>query len=201
MTDESNQFERELTRIVEVIQRARTEKAHPIVVAVDGGSGSGKSSLAARIAEAMEVALIPLDDFFAAGIPDHRWDEFTVPEQLERVFEWERVRRQALEPLLRGEPARWHAFDFIAGMRPDGTYGMEEEAKTRQPADVILLEGAYSTSDKLVELVDLTILVDVPAAVRFERTFDRDQAAFSETWHARWDPLEAYYFGEKRPAA
>jgi len=39
----------------------------------------------------MKSALIPLDDFFSADIPDSR-DQFTVEQKLRNVFDWKRLR-------------------------------------------------------------------------------------------------------------
>jgi uridine kinase len=174
-------------------------------VALDGGSGAGKSTIATQVASALgrspgyDVALIPLDDFYAADIPDAAWDSFSVAERLAQVFDWARLRTQVLAPLLAAERATWHAFDFAAGPRPDGTYGLEATPKVREPAAVILIEGAYSAGPALVDLVDLTVLVDVPVAVRHARLAAREEPGFLAAWHARWDAVEAYYFSTVRP--
>jgi para-aminobenzoate synthetase len=185
--------------IIAAIRQRLSRQKSPLVVAVDGGSGSGKSTLASIIAEELDAALIPLDDFFAADVPGSQWDQITVEEQLRRVFQWDRLREQAIAPLLQGKPARWHAFDFESGLRPDGTYGMQADAKERQPANVILIDGAYSASPIIADLVDLAILVDVPVEERHARLKAREEAAFLEKWHQRWDPLEAYYYTHVRP--
>ncbi len=185
--------------MIGAISRLLSKEGPPVVVALDGGSGAGKSTLAAAVEGAFDTALIPLDDFFAAGIPDARWDTFTPKEKLQRVFDWDRLRREVLEPLLEGQPACWHAFDFESGLRPDGTYGMQKTPKIRQPADVILIDGAYSAGPKLADLVDLAILVDVPLAIRHRRLEAREDPDFLEAWHARWDDVEAYYFTHMRP--
>ena len=181
------------------IERLLSNHNRPVVVALDGGSGAGKSTLAAWIAERFDVALIPLDDFFAAHIPDRQWDCFTVAQKLARVFDWQRVRREVLAPLRAGRPARWHAFDFAAGLRADGTYGMLEEVIERAPAGLILLEGAYAAGPPLVDLIDLSILVDVPCAERHARLRAREDPGFLAAWHRRWDPVERYYFTRVRP--
>ena len=188
-----------LKTIRKQIRSLLTEKERPILVALDGGSGAGKSTVAARIEKELDAAVIPLDDFFSANIPDGKWDEFTVEEKLKHVFDWRRVREQVLMPLLEGKPARWHAFDFQSGLRADGTYGMEEEAKQRMPASVILIEGAYSSSPVLADLVDMAILVDVPIEERYSRLAARENPAFLHNWHNRWDEVEAFYFEKIRP--
>src|SRR5262245_49848345 len=157
MNDLENNLSTTIEQIKVRIQELHKQKQAPVVVSMDGGSGAGKSTLAVILAREVNATLIPSDDFFAANIPDHKWDEFTVEEKLNYVLDWQRIRAEVLEPLLKRQSAIWHAFDFQAGLREDSTYGMEAEPKERQPADVILLEGAYSASPYPAELMNLTI--------------------------------------------
>ena len=166
----------------------------PIIIALDGGSGSGKSTLASMIADEIGAVVIPLDDFFAGSIPSSAWYEFSAEEKLFRVFEWERLRENVLFPLKNGLPAKWFAFDFESGLRPDGTYGLEHEPKMPMPADVILLEGAYSSSPELSDLVDYSVLLNVPVDVRHARLANRQDEEFSRGWHQLWDEVEELYF-------
>lgn len=188
-------------KVIAEIKRVLVHRQVPIVVALDGGSGSGKSTLASMIADELGATLIPLDDFFSAQITDREWDLFTVEERLKFVFDWNRVREQAIVPLLEGRVARWHAFDFESGLRADGTYGMREDASEREPADVILVEGAYSAGPELADLVDLAVLVDVPVEERHTRLQARESSGFMDKWHQRWDAVERYYFTQVRPAS
>lgn len=185
--------------IVKKIRRRLAEKGRPIVVALDGGSGAGKSTLASMIEQDTDTALIPLDDFFAANIPENKWDEFTVEEKLMFVFDWHRLRSDAIGPLLNAKPARWYAFDFQSGLRADGTYGMESKPKERSPAPVILIDGAYSSSSPLAGVVDMAILIDVPVEERHARLVAREDPDFLKIWHQRWDEVEAHYFEQVRP--
>jgi uridine kinase len=181
------------------IHRRIQHRRAPLLVALDGGSGAGKSTLAARLEQEIAAVVVPLDDFFAAHIPDWEWDMRSVAERARDVFDWRRVRTGALEPLHAGRPAIWHPFDFAAGLRPDGTYAMSEQAVERHPAPVIILEGAYSASPALADLVNLAVLVDVPSAERHKRLAKREDQGFLQRWHARWDDVETYYFTEVRP--
>jgi uridine kinase len=187
--------------IVADIRRLMVNRTTPILVALDGGSGAGKSSLAVLIAEELGAALIQSDDFFDADISDAEWDIRTTAARAADAIDWRRLRAEALEPLLAGKPAKWHAFDFAAGVRPDGTYAMRTDFVEREPAAVIVLDGAYSTRPELADLIDLSVLVDVPAAVRHERLAAREDSTFLAAWHARWDAAEEYYFTQVRPKA
>lgn len=171
----------------------------PVLVALDGGSGAGKSTLAARISRDFGAALVQGDDFYAVTISDAQWDARTPAARAKDVIDWRRLRREALEPLLEGAPARWHPPDFGAGPRPDGTYAMQEAWVELQPSPLVVLDGAYSTQPSLADLIALSVLVDVPIDIRHARLSLREDASFLAKWHARWDPAEAHYFTHVRP--
>jgi uridine kinase len=171
----------------------------PVLIALDGPSGSGKSSVARLVAAAMHATVVPADDFFAAEITDAEWEARTPSERAADAVDWRRLRREALDPLLEGVAARWHAFDFYAGVRADGTYAMRTDFVERQPAPVIILDGAYSARPELADLIDLSVFVGAPPALREQRLARRETAEFLRAWHARWDQAEEYYFSEVRP--
>jgi para-aminobenzoate synthetase len=187
--------------IQSAIGQLKSNLGKPIVVALDGGSGAGKSVLASMLNSNPDSVVIPVDDFFAADIPENRWATFSVEEKLERVFDWSRLRKRVIKPLLAGKPARWYAFDFEAGLRSDGTYGMKDEVTEVTSAAVILLDGVYTAGPYLRDLIDLRILVDVPTVERHRRLAMREDADFLRRWHAIWDELERYYFNEVSPNA
>ena len=108
------------------------------------------------------------------------------------------MRSEALEPLLSARAARWYPFDFAAGLRPDGTYGMKTSYVEVEPAPVILLDGNFSTGPQLVDLVNLTVLVEVPDIERQARLAKRQDPSFLLEWHARWDAVEEYYYTSVR---
>jgi uridine kinase len=172
----------------------------PVVVGLDGGSGSGKSTLAAVLSAALDAVIVPSDDFFAAQITDAEWDRFDAAERAGAAIDWRRLRREALEPLIAGVTASWHPFDFEAGTLPDGSYPMSAETTIRQPASVIVLDGAYSCRPELADLIDVAVLIDVPFDERHRRLASRDEKAFSDAWHGRWDAAEDHYFAQIRPA-
>jgi hypothetical protein len=77
--------------------------------------------------------------------------------------------------------------------------GLAADPIVAQPAPIVLLDGAYSARPELADLVDLSILVTLPDAVRRARLREREGEDYTSAWHAIWDEAEDYYFGTIRP--
>jgi uridine kinase len=181
--------------ILQDIERLRTKLRRPVVVAVDGGSGAGKTTIAEKLRRLTKIVLVPLDDFYQTVITESEWHYKTVEQRLNGVFDWSRVRSEALEPLRAGRPGRWHAFDFTRGLSKEGTYGLKNEVTELAPAPTILVEGSYSASPPLRDLIDFAVLVDVQNKTRHLRTAARGgDTEFLAKWHAIWDAVERHYF-------
>ena len=179
--------------------RARSVSAQPLVVAIDGRSGSGKSTVAEAVAQAIGAVVVPCDDFFAASVTSEEWNRRTPEQRAADAIDWRRLKREAIEPLRTGRPACWYAFDFQAGPRDDGTYALQTTPTERAPKPVVLLDGAYSARPELADVLDLSVLVEAAPTTREARLAAREAADFLRQWHARWDPAEEYYFGHVRP--
>jgi uridine kinase len=174
-------------RILELVQ-----DTSPIVVAVDGRSGTGKSTLSAWIARHLGATVIDQDDFYAGGTIE-AWQRLTPREKADRVIDWRRVRGEALQPLRAGRRASWRPFDWEA------MAGLASEPITAQPSRIVILDGAYSSRPELTDLIDLSILVTLPDVVRRARLMQREGEEFMSEWHAIWDEAEEFYFGAVRP--
>jgi uridine kinase len=172
----------------------------------DGGARSNrraerqrKSELAALVAEAVDAVVVPSDDFYASDVTNADWAARSPAERVADVIDWRRLRAEALEPLLAGRTATWYPFDFEAGPRRDGTFPLATAPVTREPAAVVILDGAYCSRPELADLIDLSVLVDVSAAERRRRLAERDGEAYTATWQQRWSAAEDYYFSAVRP--
>jgi uridine kinase len=161
-----------------------------LVVAVDGRGGSGKTTIAAAVASQTHASVVHTDDFFqwparAAGRPAQ------CAQPLDRYYDWQRIRAQALEPLRAGLAATFPRFDWAAGTGFDGPVTVE-------PSELIVLEGVFSAAPELADLVDRSVLVETPADERLRRLRAR---LTEEEWDDDWLAAEQEYFGAVRPPA
>lgn len=172
------------------ITRAIGEIAQPCMVAIDGRSAAGKSTLADRVRASLnqKVALIRGDDFYRVMDEDQR---FRLPpeEGYLQDFDWQRLRTEALEPLRRGEVATFRVFDWQTG-----DLGYE---RVEPPTPVILAEGVYMSRPELRDLFDLVVWVETPARLRNRRQAGRDDTT---DWVHRWHRAEDHYVETVHPA-
>ena len=185
--------------IVAAIRARLIDRVGPFVVALDGGSGVGKSTLAAAVATELGASVVHTDDFFASHRTGAEWDACTAAEKADLAIDWQRLRAQALEPLRASRAASWHPFDFATYDYASGS-GLATAFVTCQPTRVIVMDGIYSCRPELSDLTDLSVLVEARAAVRRQR-HDEREATDEAAWHSRWDKAEAYYFAHIRRRA
>src|SRR5207245_3693282 len=145
--------------------RACAVSPQRLVVAIDGRSGSGKTTVAAAVAQAIGAVIVPCDDFFAASVSNAEWDRRTPEQRAADAIDWRRLKREAIEPLRTGRPARWYAFDFLAGPRGDGTYPLRRNPTELDPKPVVLLDGAYFERQENTAVIELRELIEATATM------------------------------------
>lgn len=150
------------------------------LIGVDGHAGSGKTTFAGRLAAALgDAPVLHLDD-----IATH-----------EELFSWTgRLLRQVVEPLSRGETARYAPYDWTAR-----AFGPVRELS---PAPVILLEGVGAGRRALRPYLARLLWMELPRDEAWTRGQRRDGAAQSAFW-AGWVAAERRHFVEdpSRPFA
>lgn len=172
-------------------ERAR-DRSTTLLVAIDGASAAGKSTLAASVARRVGATVIDGDDFYAGGTAAE-WDAMTPAEKADHCIDWRR-QRPVLEALSRGETASWHPYDWETA---DGR--RLRVTTVAEPAPVIILEGVYSARPELADLFDLRVLIDAPAELRREQLARRESGDSRVEWNARWDQAEKWYFAVVMP--
>ena len=174
-----HQFETLLSHI-----RALAQVREQVVVAIEGGSASGKSTLAQRLAEQMDCNVFHMDDFFLQ--PHQRTKErFLEPGgNVDR----ERFLSEVLLPLKGGAPFSYRVFDC-------GKMALGEWVQVT-PKRVNIVEGAYCMHPLLREYYDFSVFMKIDPETQSHRILLRN----GERWHKRfmneWIPMEQKYFTE-----
>lgn len=173
-----------------VTERIYDLDKRPLVVAIDGPSAAGTTTLGDVLDSYLIAALIPSDDFYRDIDERQRWD-LDPAAGVEQYFDWQRLRAEALLPLLAGEAAHYRPFSWI----PDG--GLSERVVTIGPARIIIVEGVYASRPEFADLIDLSVLVQTPEPERHRRMLARTHG--NEAWWSRWAAAENLYFTTIRP--
>jgi uridine kinase len=175
----------ELASAIEL--RLSERRKRPLLVALDGRSGTGKSSLADDLANLFDALVIRGDDFYSGGTHEE-WAQRTPEQKADQCVDWRRLRREVLEPLLAGRTARWRTHNWVTGR------GLSDETSEEAPTRVIILDGAYSARPELSDLIDISVLVRADDQTRRSRLRGREGESAMEGWHPVWDEAETYYF-------
>ena len=182
-------------RVIDAVRTLREGVAdRSVVVALDGHSGAGKSTLATEVADTIDAAVVHVDDFYR-DLRDSERLALTAEQGVDRYFDWERLRAEAIMPLARLTTARFGRFDWVKG------HGLTTPVSVR-PRAVVLVEGVYAARPEFDASLDLKVLVEVSSATRHARlrqrarTVSRDNV---ELWDGRWHSAECHYFRVIRP--
>lgn len=167
-----------------------SDAKRPLLVCIDGFGGSGKSTLSDTIRDAPEVsAVVEGDDFY--GPSDTDWAGFSPQEGYERFFDHERLAREVLRPLGRGEHTRYQRYDWQNNVLGDWV---------DLPAEgVVVVEGVYMLRPQLREFWDLSIFVDTPWPIRLDRQVSRGENTEDDI--RLWTDAEKYYERAFEPAS
>lgn len=157
----------------------------PFLLAIDGRSGGGKSTLAARLASTLAGAVVIAADDFAWNAPMFAWADL--------------VREGLLRPLAAGRDARYRppAWD---------EHGRSGEIVASVHAPLVIVEGVGSACRALADSFDAVIWVQSDFAEAERRGLARDitsgvngdatqSVAF---WHA-WMADELAFHADERP--
>lgn len=149
----------------------------PLIIGIAGGTGSGKSTVARKVAEALpdaSVAFLEMDAYYRdfrhltlQQLHQVNWDH---PD----AFDLELLTSH-LAALSRGERVEMPVYKFASHSRSTRT-------RPIQPADVVVIDGILLLSDPSVRsLCDVKVFVDADPDIRLIRRIRRDTAARGRT--------------------
>ena len=154
----------------------------PAILAIDGRSASGKTTLAAKLAETWGAALFHMDDFY---LQPHQRTADRLAEPGGNV-DRERFLAEVLLPLRDGKPVTYRRFDCKSF-----TF---EPARIIEPEPIAIVEGSYSCHPELRKYYDLRLFLDIDPETQMERILRRNGPEGAERFRKIWIPLEEAYF-------
>ena len=170
--------------IVHCLEQLLAGAAAPVVLALDGRCGSGKTTMAAALAEQFPDSIVlHTDDFYlppAQREPD--WEKTPCAN-----MDLARLRDEVLVPARDGQSVPYRAYSCR-----EGAYQPVKQLKT-QP--LVILEGSYSQHPLLTPYEDFRVFVTCSDDEQSRRLQAREGERYTN-FAARWIPLEEAYFAQ-----
>jgi uridine kinase len=167
----------EIAEVVRLAWSRAPRAGRTRVVAVDGRSGAGKTSLAMALQESLGAPLIALEDLYGG------WDG------LERGIDL--LVSAVLEPLAAGRAVRVPRYDWIAA-----AWG---PPRALEPPEVLIVEGVGAGARRAAAYESVLVWMEEPASVRKKRALDRDGETFAPYWDAWAAQEDAMLARERTP--
>ena len=156
--------------VLDLIAAARQDDGLTLV-GIGGHGAAGKTTLARMVPGAQ---IVSTDEF---------WDG--------EGFDLDRLEREVVAPLARGEAATFASYDWAARE----TRG----SRTVEPTGVVIVEGVCALHRKLRDAYAVRVWVEASYDVRLARAIARDGEAARQTWVDVWMPSEDRYVERDDP--
>ncbi len=139
------------------------------IIAIVGGSGSGKTTIAQRILQCLPLSscqILSQDNYYKDQSQSFHGDgsiNFDHPDAIDFS-----LMEQHLSKLKKGLSIQSPLYDFA-------THTRKKETKTVNATPFIIVDGTLIlTSDLVRKLFDVSIFLDIPENIRFARRLKRD---------------------------
>ena len=171
--------------LISILAAALAQKpTKPLVLALDGRCGSGKTTLADGLARQFPASIVlHTDNFYLPPAQRVRGWEKTPCANMDLI----RLRDEALRPAYDGQPVLYRAYSCRAG-----AYQPAQELAA-QP--LVILEGSYSHHPLLAGYETLRVFVTCSREEQTRRLQAREGERYAN-FAARWIPLEEGYFAQ-----
>jgi len=178
-------------------------KVRPLLVAVVGGSGAGKSWLSRKLQAALggRAVRVELDDFYHDRSHLSSKERARINYDHPRAIDWIAL-EHALRDCVAGRSARLPSYDFCNHCRLSAT-------KLLKPKTIVLVEGLWLLRrPSLRRMFGLRIFVDCPARARLSRRLERDahsrgrtRSSVREQFRRNVEPMHARFVAPQRASA
>lgn len=176
-----NNLELFVKKILARVDEKQAENENfPLVIAIDGKSCSGKTTLAAFFSEKADVLVLHMDDFFLR--PEQRTEERL--QEIGGNVDYERF-SVVLEQVKAGKAIIYQPYDCKTGTL--------EEIQILEPKKIVIVEGAYSMHPYFGEYADIKIGLDIDEDEQKERILKRNGQMMLARFVEEWIPKENAY--------
>jgi cytidylate kinase len=164
---------------VEILDAVGRVSGRPVIVVIDGRSGAGKTTLAARLRESapMSAAVLGLDDVYPG------WDGLAAGSD---------TAVEVLRAVREGRVGEWTTWDW-ARDAPGGRRALPH-------ADLVIAEGSGLLTPHVAAIVDVRVWVEAPAGQRRDRALRRDGETYRPHWE-QWAAQEETHLAAHEPAS
>jgi uridine kinase len=174
-----------LETIAEKMKQTQSMLHDPILIAVEGFGGAGKTTVADKLRGLLDDAfVVSIDDFIIKErIADASWDS--------GVFDRSRLEAQVLLPLSSGERARYQKLIW-------------ETEELSDPVEIpkvkyVIVEGISSYHPDIASYYDFKVWIDTPLKIAQQRGKMRDGASENAEHWGIWANNDAIYKEKYHP--
>lgn len=155
------------------------------LVGMDGMCGSGKTTLANRLGQILEIPVVHMDDYYLPfSQREADWKNICAGN-----MDLCRLEREVLLPLSRGQAVR----TFRYNCRQD-----KMVKDNREAASFAIVEGTYSLHPRVRSYFELTFFLSVADRLQKSRLEAREGTNY-QNFLELWIPMEKHYFQELDP--
>ncbi len=164
----------EFEPILSAISEISAYKTEPILIAIDGPAGSGKTSLANQLSNKLNsVTTIHMDDLY------NGWEDALTATLTQHLEEW------IIDPFGKHQSAHYQKFNWSTG-----EYGLAVEVRD---IELLILEGVGAAQEIIRQSADLTIWIEVGPQIGLARVLDRDGDQLLP-YMLKWQERESAHF-------
>lgn len=166
--------------INEINQKLKT--THPMILAIDGLCGSGKTTLAEYLSSVFNAQIIHMDNFF---LPFERKTAERLAEPGGNI-DYERFIEIVLPALEKRQP-----FSYIAYNCQTAAYDRKMDIPS---CELIIVEGSYSLHERFGHYYDLSLFLEIDSQeqlLRLERRCQNENKF--NRFKTEWIPMENLY--------
>ena len=160
----------------------RQKESRRVLVTIDGPCGSGKTTLAGRLAEVFEGSVVHTDHFVVPHAQKTA-ERLAVPGG---NCDAERLAGEVAVPWKEGRTVRFRRYDWsLDALLPE---------ETLPDGGVLIIEGSYCNLPAVRPWADVRLYMTTPENVRTARLMARESPESMKRFREKWIPLENAYF-------